>query len=98
MAIIQKRQNDSTAKSKPHNIIMENRNSLNISGVKDIDSFDEKQIIIYTELGELVIKGKNLNVDSFDNNTGNFKATGVIVAMIYTENRKNVGFFTKLLR
>lgn len=98
MAVQQKRQNDSAVKPKPHNIIMENRNALNISGVKDIDSYDEKQIIIYTELGEMIIKGNNLSVDSFDNTTGNFKATGMINAMIYTENRKNVGFLTKLLR
>ena len=98
MAVIQKNQTEVSQKLKPHNLIMENRNSLNISGVRDIDSFDEKQIILYTELGELVIKGKGLSVDNFDNTTGNFKLTGMINALIYTENRKNVGFFTKLLR
>ena len=30
-----------------HNIILENRNKLSISGVNDVDSFDEKQIFCF---------------------------------------------------
>jgi len=89
---------DNLKENNPHNLIMENRGVLNISGVKDIDSYDEKQIIIYTEQGELVIKGKNLSVESFDNETGNFKAKGKVNSLIYSQNRKNVGVFTKIFR
>lgn len=46
------------------NIILENRRSLSISGITDVDSFDEKAICLYTELGELNIQGKELHIDS----------------------------------
>ena len=36
----------------PHNIIMEDRKKLSVSGVTDIDSFDEQTIIAYL-IGEL---------------------------------------------
>lgn len=35
----------------PHNIIMEDRKKLSVSGVTDIDSFDEQTIIAITDLG-----------------------------------------------
>ena len=42
-----------------HNVIMENRKALTISGVTDVDSFDERCISLYTQMGELVIKGED---------------------------------------
>ena len=35
------------------NLILENRKNLSISGITDVDSFDEKSIELYTQLGEL---------------------------------------------
>ena len=43
--------------SQPHNVIMENRRELRISGVKDIDSFSETKIVLNTIMGELVVRG-----------------------------------------
>ena len=41
-----------------HNLILEDRSAMNLSGVTDVDCFDERTIRLYTQLGELVIKGK----------------------------------------
>ena len=41
----------------PHNIIMEDRHHLTVSGVSDIDSFDEQSVVVYTEMGELLVEG-----------------------------------------
>lgn len=48
--------------SQPHNVIMENRRELRISGVKDIDSFSETKIVLNTIMGELVVRGRDLHV------------------------------------
>ncbi|MDE6101622.1 MAG: YabP/YqfC family sporulation protein, partial [Ruminococcus sp.] len=37
------------------NLILQNRKNLSISGITDVDSFDEKAICLYTQLGELTI-------------------------------------------
>ncbi len=73
---------DKTVKQN-HNIIMENRRSLNISGVTDVDSFDEKTISLYTELGELTIQGRELHIDSMSVEAGNMTITGDIWSMVY---------------
>ena len=52
------------------NLILENRRSLSISGITDVDSFDEREICLYTQLGELTIQGKELHIDSMSVETG----------------------------
>ncbi len=41
----------------PHHLVLEDRRALTVSGVSDVDSFDELTVIIYTDLGELTVKG-----------------------------------------
>ncbi len=53
-----------------HNVIMESRKTLTVSGVMDIDSFDEESIVIFTELGELTVSGNNLHINKIDVDTG----------------------------
>lgn len=66
-----------------HNMILENRKSLSISGITDVDSFDERAICLYTQLGELTIQGKELHIDSMSVETGDMTITGDIWAIIY---------------
>ncbi|MCD8187931.1 MAG: sporulation protein YabP [Ruminococcus sp.] len=66
-----------------HNLILENRKSLSISGITDVDSFDEKAICLYTQLGELTIQGKNLHIDAMSVETGDMTVTGDILAIVY---------------
>lgn len=68
---------------QPHNIILEDRKNLSISGVNDVDSFDENLIILFTELGELSVKGKNLHINALNVDTGELSMTGEIVALYY---------------
>lgn len=43
---------ESKVQALPHNLIMENRNRLTVSGVSDVDSFDEQTVVIFTQMGE----------------------------------------------
>lgn len=73
---------DKTIKQN-HNLILENRKDLSISGITDVDSFDEKAICLYTEMGELTIQGRDLHIDSMSVDTGNMTITGDIWAIVY---------------
>ena len=44
------------------NLILENREKLNVSGVLDVLSFDDQIIIVETSLGLLTIKGEDLKI------------------------------------
>ena len=78
---------DKTIKQN-HNIILENRKNLSISGITDVDSFDEREIILYTQLGELTIQGRELHIDAMSVETGDMTITGDIWALIYGDKDK----------
>lgn len=67
------------------NIILENREKLSVSGVKDILTFDEEEIILDTALGVLEIRGSNLKVEKLSTDTGEIIAKGNIGEMLYTK-------------
>lgn len=85
---------------KIHNIIMENRKLLTISGITDVDNFDEKEILLYTNQGELTISGKNLHINSMSVETGDIIIEGDIWSLCYGDrDRKNpVSMISKLFR
>ena len=78
---------DKTVKQN-HNMILENRKSLSISGITDVDSFDEREIILYTQLGELTVQGRELHIDAMSVETGDMTITGDIWALIYGDKYK----------
>ena len=58
---------ESKVQALPHNLIMENRNRLTVSGVSDVESFDEQTVVIFTQMGELHDKviGHYLNIKHY---------------------------------
>lgn len=69
--------------AKKHNIILEERSKLSISGVTDVGSFDENEISLYTTLGELSVKGKCLHVDEMSLESGNITISGDVKSLVY---------------
>ncbi len=82
-----------------HNIIVEGRKKLNISGIKDVISFDDETILLETVLGKLTIKGEGLNIISFNNETGDLSATGKLYAAVYiSDTKQSGGLISRLFR
>lgn len=88
----------STTTAIPQNIIMENRKSLRISGVKDIDSFSENRIVLSTVMGELVIKGDDLHIGDLEAESGDLSMTGCINSIVYSRHSVMDGPVKKLFR
>jgi sporulation protein YabP len=66
-----------------HNVILENRKTLNISGMTEVDCFDEGSIRLYTQMGELVITGKDLHIGYMSVETGNITIEGEVAGIMY---------------
>ena len=82
-----------------HNIIIENRKRLNISGVKEVASFDDETILLDTVLGKITVKGEGLHIESFNMQTGDLCAIGKIFAVVYMSDAKvSGGVFSRLFR
>lgn len=89
-----------TVQTMPHNIIMEERKRLTISGVTDIDSFDEQTVVVYCATGELAIRGEGLHINRIDVETGELNLEGErIDALTYADNLPSRGgIFGRLFR
>ena len=81
-----------------HNIIMEDRKKLTLSGVKEVISFDDETLLLETALGRLTVKGAGLHIVNFDTASGDLFAEGKIYAAVYTSDEKNGGFFSRVFR
>ncbi len=83
----------------PHNLVLEDRRLLTVSGVSDVDSFDEETVIVFTDLGELTVKGTNLHINRLSVEVGELTVEGNIGALIYSDDApKGGGFFSRVFR
>lgn len=83
----------------PHHLILEDRKKLMISGVQDVDCFDEQTVILFTNMGKLIVHGRNLHVNAFQVESGDFSMEGDITALEYAENQKvRFPFLARLFR
>lgn len=85
-------------KAVNHNIIIENRKKFTLSGIKDVISFDEETVVTQSSIGKLVIKGEDLHILNFDNQSYDLLGEGKINAIVYTADESGGGFFSKLFR
>lgn len=85
---------------KAHNIILEGRKMLSVSGVSDVDSFDEQTVMLYTEMGELIIRGSDLHMNKLNVESGDVNIEGNICSLSYQDEapRGSGGLMGKLFR
>jgi sporulation protein YabP len=77
----------------PHHLILEGRYRLTVSGVEDVESFDENAAVIFTSKGLLIVRGSELHVDKLSIEGGEFYLEGQIDSLQYEEERKQSGGF-----
>ena len=69
---------------RAHKLILNNRRTCNLTGVNDVLSFDEKEIILETEQGMLMIKGNDLHVNRLTLDKGEVDVDGRIDSFTYS--------------
>ena len=83
----------------PHSVILENRKTFTATGVSNVDSFDDQTIVAYTDLGGLIVKGKNLHINKLNIETGELTLDGDISSMSYAEPQASgKGILSKLFK
>lgn len=82
-----------------HVIKLNDRKNIIISGVKKINNFDEKEFFIETIMGNILIKGENLEIIKLDTIEGNLSIKGKINSFSYSESEiKESSLFMKLFK
>lgn len=84
-----------------HSLVMENRMRLVISGVKDVEGFTETEVRLYTDMGQITVKGRNMKVNQVSTETGELIMNGDLInSIVYSDKPKRTpnNFITKLFR
>lgn len=77
----------------PHNLILEDRRRLSVSGVTEVVSFDECQAVMETDRGLLTVEGSELHMEKLSLDVGELTLEGEIDALAYARERKSKGGF-----
>lgn len=95
--MIEERKSMTTNQNIVQNIVLENREKLNVSGVNDVLSFDDQVVMIDTELGLLTVKGENIRINKLSLDTSEVIVDGEISSLIYSQKGPEKGGGTSLL-
>lgn len=75
-------------KAKTHKVVMDNRNSLSMTGISKVTSIDPDLVLLVTEQGKLKIIGENMQATNLDLDKGILDLTGNINSMIYSGDKE----------
>lgn len=85
----------------PHSVVINNREKAVITGIDDIDSFNEFEIIVLTSAGFMTVVGSDLHIASLNLQDGQLVVEGVIQSIDYSdheEERQKTSIFSKVFK
>ena len=85
---------------KAHKLVVNNRKTSMVTGVLDVLAFDLNEVLLETEQGMLMLKGKDLHVNRLSLEKGEVDIEGMIEAFSYSQvplsMKKSEGFLGKI--
>ena len=83
-----------------HRVVLEDREHLTISGVEEVESFDENTIVMLTNRGTLIVRGEELHIEKLSLDGGDLKVEGTIDSLTYEDSGRDRagGLFARLFR
>lgn len=87
---------------RQHKLTVENRSAGTITGICDVISFDENEIVLDTDMGLLTIRGRELHVSRLTLEKGEVDVRGNIDGLTYSSNeairRSGESLFARLFK
>ena len=84
---------------KPHSLSLDGRQKATITGVEEVDSFNEQMVVLATTAGTLTLLGQQLHVSHLNLEDGQLLVEGEIAALEYDDRRQKSGsLLTRLFR
>lgn len=90
-----------TRVERDHQLKINNRKNIEITGVKEVDSFDNEEFLLETVMGYLIVRGQNLQLKSLDVAEGLVEIKGKVYELSYVDEHhqeKAKGILSKLFR
>lgn len=89
---------DQTQNTLPHDLILEGREKLSVTGVNKVLQCDAENAVLDTSKGTLRLRGASLSIESLDLDKGEVKLTGRVDGLEYSATQPAGGFWRRLLR
>ena len=77
-------ENDRAAGAE-HRIALDGREHLTVTGVEDVESFDEYTVVTSTALGRLVVRGSGLHIEQLSLDGGQLRVEGSVDSVSYED-------------
>ena len=81
----------------PHKLVLSERNHLTVTGVTEVLSFDATAVIARTDLGTLVVQGRDLQLKTLAVEGGQVEVAGTVASLVYEEPRQKGGWLHRLI-
>ena len=81
----------------PHNLTLNERRQLTMTGVTEVVSFEDSAVVLRTELGLLVVQGQDLQLKTLSSEGGQVAVEGSVSALSYEQPREPGGWLRRLL-
>lgn len=79
--------------ARPHTLAMDNRRKADLTGISEVIAFDDNQVILGTDQGEIVMTGEGLHVTRLMLEDGQLSVEGRIDGLYYAQRKKKRGIF-----
>lgn len=80
----------------PHKLTLDARSRLSMSGVTEVESFDENTILLTTTRGPMTVHGQHLHLQQLSLSGGEVLIEGKVDAVLYEDEAPAGGFFARL--
>ncbi len=84
--------------ARGHSVALEDRKKLCLTGVEDVDCFNEQIVVLRTALGTLTVAGAGLNLSRLSLEEGRAQIEGEVDALEYSGGKKGGGLLGRLFR
>jgi sporulation protein YabP len=74
-----------------HRLELDGRERLSVSGVEDVERFDETEIVMSTAAGTLLVTGENLHIGKLSLDGGELQVDGRIDSVSYEDSAQETG-------
>ena len=92
---------DEVRRVSKHKLVIEHRENVAITGVLDVISFDEEEVVCDTDMGILILRGTNLHVNSLNLDNGTLDIYGEVISATYEDKgqaKSKASFFGKVFK
>lgn len=82
-------------------LLLENKEVLTVTGVENVDSFNDEAVALITNKGKLTIKGTKLNISKLNVDEGRLIVKGVINSLVFSDHdgqKEKVSLVKKLFK